>query len=76
MTPLDSRVSDANAEALGIRIRDLMGNAGSAVAALLRERYATKKLLFVCGSGNNGGDGFAAALNLNPNDATDRKSVV
>lgn len=70
MTPLDSRVSDANAEALGIRIRDLMGNAGSAVAALLRERYATKKLLFVCGSGNNGGDGFAAALNLNPNDAT------
>lgn len=70
MTPLDSRVSDANAVALGVRIRDLMGNAGSAVAAFLNDRNPAKKLLFVCGSGNNGGDGFAAALDLNPDDVT------
>lgn len=70
MTPLDSRVSDANAEALGIRIRDLMGNAGSAIADILQKRYPEKKVLFVCGSGNNGGDGFAAALKLNPKDTT------
>ena len=28
LTALDSRVSDANAEALGVSVRDLMGNAG------------------------------------------------
>ena len=70
MTPLDSRVSDANAEALGVRVRDLMGNAGSAVADVLKTRFPEKKLLFVCGSGNNGGDGFAAALRLEPRNTT------
>lgn len=66
LTPLDSRVSDRNAEALGTSIKDLMGNAGSAVAELLMERYPEHRLLFVCGSGNNGGDGFAAALRMDP----------
>ena len=70
MTPLDSRVSDANAEALGVRVRDLMGNAGSAVADVLKTRFPGKKLLFVCGSGNNGGDGFAAALRIGPENTT------
>lgn len=70
MTPLDSRVSDANAEALGVRVRDLMGNAGSAVADILRTRFPKKRILFVCGSGNNGGDGFAAALKLDPEKTT------
>ena len=66
MTPLDSRVSDANAEALGVKIRDLMGAAGSEVAEVLRTRFPGKRCLFVCGPGNNGGDGFAAALLMDP----------
>ncbi len=66
LTPLDSRVSDANAEALGVSIRDLMGNAGKAVAKALCAEYPGSKALFICGSGNNGGDGFAAALRMDP----------
>ncbi len=66
MTPLDSRVSDANAEALGVKIRDLMGTAGSKVAEVLKTRFPGKRCLFVCGPGNNGGDGFAAALLMDP----------
>ncbi len=66
LTPLDSRVSDANAEALGVKVRDLMGNAGSAVASILKTRYPGKRCLFVCGSGNNGGDGFATAIRMDP----------
>ena len=66
LTPLDSKVSDINAENLGISVKDLMGNAGKAVADFLNERFAGNKVLFVCGPGNNGGDGFAAALRLDP----------
>lgn len=65
---MDARVSDANAEALGVSIRDLMGNAGAAVARILQDRFPGKRMLFVCGSGNNGGDGFAAALRMEPSE--------
>lgn len=66
LTALDSRVSDANAEALGVSVRDLMGNAGRSVSDLLGSRYPNSRIIFVCGSGNNGGDGFAAALGMDP----------
>ena len=66
LTALDSRVSDANAEALGVSVRDLMGNAGRSVSDLLASRYPDSRIIFVCGSGNNGGDGFAAALDMDP----------
>ena len=58
---LDAKVMDANAEALGISVEALMGNAGKAVADYLIENYHGKRFAFVCGHGNNGGDGFAAA---------------
>jgi len=61
ITPLDSRVMDANAEALGVSVEELMGNAGRAVADFLKETYPGKRYAFFCGHGNNGGDGFAAA---------------
>lgn len=64
MTPLDSRVLDANSEALGTSVGTLMDNAGRAVAGLLAERYLGKRIIFVCGPGNNGGDGFTAALRM------------
>ena len=66
MSPLDSRVMDANAEALGVSVTELMGNAGKAVAGFIDERYPGRSVLFVCGPGNNGGDGFAAASLMDP----------
>jgi ADP-dependent NAD(P)H-hydrate dehydratase / NAD(P)H-hydrate epimerase len=42
----------------------LMENAGSAVAAFLRETLSgltRRKIVVLCGKGNNGGDGFVAA---------------
>lgn len=66
ITALDSRVLDANSEALGIPVSSLMDNAGTAVADFLKECYSGKRILFVCGPGNNGGDGFAAALRMDP----------
>lgn len=61
---LDSKVMDSNSEALGISTEELMTNAGSAIAEILRARFPGKRIAFVCGTGNNGGDGFAAAAEL------------
>lgn len=66
MSPQDSRVMDANAETLGVSVTDLMGNAGRAVSDFLNDRFRGKRILFVCGPGNNGGDGFAAASLMDP----------
>ena len=38
-----------------------MANAGKAIADFLAARFPDRHYLFVCGTGNNGGDGFAAA---------------
>ena len=66
ITSVDSRVLDANAEALGIPVADLMDNAGTAVSSFLKNSYPEGRGVFVCGPGNNGGDGFAAALRMDP----------
>lgn len=65
----ETRVLDINAEALGVDVCTLMGNAGAALAGVL-DRYSGKKYVFVCGSGNNGGDGFAAAGIMENEDVT------
>ena len=62
-------VFDDNATALGIDISDLMGAAGQGLAAqAVRMLNALNKpkgpVWILCGPGNNGGDGFAAALGL------------
>lgn len=50
---------------LGIPERELMERAGEAVAKEIAERLPTgSTVLFYCGGGNNGGDGYAAALAL------------
>jgi len=67
---LDSRVIDANSEALGIPVSTLMDNAGKIVAGFLEEHYPQGRILFVCGPGNNGGDGFASALLMDPERVT------
>ena len=70
ITGLDSRVIDANSEALGIPVETLMDNAGKVVSSFLKEHYPQSRILFVCGPGNNGGDGFATALLMDPDIVT------
>jgi len=57
-------VLDANAEALGVEVRDLMARAGRAVADLVRQRAPSGPVTILCGKGNNGGDGLVAARHL------------
>ena len=70
ITSIDSAVIDANCEAMGIGVPVLMGNAGMGIASFLSERFPGKKIAFVCGNGNNGGDGIAAARLMNADDVT------
>jgi NAD(P)H-hydrate epimerase len=63
ISPTEMRILDRNAQHFGVSILDLMENAGKAVAEAARRDFsaAGKKVLVVCGTGNNGGDGFVAA---------------
>lgn len=60
----DVRRQDAAAEARGITTKTLMGNAGFAVARAAREmlgnRTYGRRILVLCGKGNNAGDGLVA----------------
>ena len=59
------RILDMNSEALGVETADLMSNAGSGMAKEIERRFPDPKTaIFVCGTGNNGGDGFVAARRL------------
>lgn len=58
----ESKRLDLNYRYLHGDLYQLMENAGKAVAQEVRSRYGEgKKILVVCGNGNNGGDGFVAA---------------
>ena len=48
-------------EHLGVPQRVLMESAGRAVASVLHRLHPTGRILVLCGSGNNGGDGLVAA---------------
>jgi ADP-dependent NAD(P)H-hydrate dehydratase / NAD(P)H-hydrate epimerase len=51
-------------ERYGISRIQLMENAGTAIAEFLREKFAditSRKILVLCGKGNNGGDGLVVA---------------
>ncbi|MEM3201506.1 MAG: NAD(P)H-hydrate dehydratase [Candidatus Micrarchaeaceae archaeon] len=61
----EMRAVEINAESLGIRDIQMMEAAGIAVASFIKNRFPkSKNVLFLCGSGNNGGDGFVAARHL------------
>jgi ADP-dependent NAD(P)H-hydrate dehydratase / NAD(P)H-hydrate epimerase len=56
------RAADAAAAAAGVATTDLMERAGAAVAAaVLRHWPGAERVVFLCGPGNNGGDGVVAA---------------
>lgn len=63
---IDARILDKNAEYLGLNMEKLMENAGKAVADVVLS-LKPKNVLVVCGSGNNGGDGYVTAINLKKN---------
>jgi NAD(P)H-hydrate epimerase len=69
VTPEEMREAESRASSRGLDVATLMENAGRAIAQTIRERYSGEKgqgrvLLVVCGTGNNGGDGFVAARQL------------
>lgn len=50
------------AQKLGIPMYELMERAGKAVFRLINDKFTSaKRLLVVCGTGNNGGDGYVVA---------------
>ncbi len=62
LTPRDVHILDQNAAYIGVPTSDLMENAGRAVADFIQTTFPkARKILAVCGPGNNGGDGFVAA---------------
>ncbi len=60
------KVLDINSEYFGTPSKKLMENAGKGVADFITKQINAKnrKILFICGTGNNGGDGFVAARYL------------
>ncbi len=61
----EMRAIELNAHELGIAEKQLMENAGKAVADFVERKFPKeKRILVACGTGNNGGDGFVAALHL------------
>jgi NAD(P)H-hydrate epimerase len=56
--------ADRYAEANGVPTLALMENAGRAIADAICERWSPRTVAVLCGRGNNGGDGFAAARHL------------
>jgi NAD(P)H-hydrate epimerase len=55
-------VDRRTAEQFGVPLAELMENAGTAVARFcLRQYPAARRVVALCGKGNNGGDGFVAA---------------
>ncbi len=55
---------DINSEYFGVPTFELMENAGRGLADFIIKNIDSKNILFFCGTGNNGGDGFVAARYL------------
>ena len=61
LTTEEMAAADRAAIAAGTAGIELMEAAGWQIARLVRQHYAPRKTLILCGPGNNGGDGFVAA---------------
>lgn len=67
LTPEQMRNAEAASERLGVSLRQLMQNAGGRLAehvALRAKELGARRIFLLCGTGNNGGDGFVCAADL------------
>ena len=64
ITGSEVKVLDINSDFYGVSTINLMENAGKNVADFVMNKLKPKKILVLCGTGNNGGDGFVAARHL------------
>lgn len=65
ITSREMRALEVNAEYYGINLLQLMENAGQKIAQQITLCFSPNKtVLFFCGLGGNGGDGFVAARHL------------
>lgn len=66
VTNAQMKLAEKTADERGVSFSEMMGNAGRAIAdAAARLIPPNGRALILCGAGNNGGDGFAAAARLN-----------
>ncbi|SDB16256.1 NAD(P)H-hydrate epimerase [Ruminococcaceae bacterium FB2012] len=64
LTPPQMRTAELAASAHGVSVSKLMDNAGEALGRRIlyaAQQMMKKNILLICGSGNNGGDGYVAA---------------
>jgi ADP-dependent NAD(P)H-hydrate dehydratase / NAD(P)H-hydrate epimerase len=65
ITPEEMSELERGAAEYGVSVKELMENAGRAVADFVLSRFGPPgPVRVVCGGGNNGGDGFVAARHL------------
>ena len=64
LTPSEMSDADRRAIAHGVSGFNLMDAAGRAIAEAVAARWSMRPTTVLCGLGNNGGDGFAAARHL------------
>lgn len=57
-------VMDRNSEYRGVPPEELMENAGEGLAKFISDEYSERSVLFICGTGNNGGDAYVAGRHL------------
>lgn len=66
LTVAQMKTVEKNSDALGVSYLELMENAGVGSARRISQKYQVlnKSAVVLCGSGNNGGDGFVIARKL------------
>ena len=68
ITGEEIKVVDTNSEFFGVPASTLMENAGKGLADFIKKEIKPEGgVLFICGTGNNGGDGLVASRYLSKN---------